>query len=131
MYGFNMLKDCIAIMLQSSNYNLNSSIKFFFDYKCLQYMFKQTKYLLSVLFFLTWPSFGLGIFNHNNASSGIINHLHNHALVHNNSSSVTANPALKTTAKVVACKTIGKGVCLGATAAKYADKELTESTPSK
>lgn len=72
--------------------------------------------------------FCLSIFDHDSASSSIREHLHNHTtLIHNSSNTALVNPEMKTAAKAATCATIGKGVCLGVTAAKYADKKLIES----
>ena len=60
------------------------------------------------------------LFHHRHSSGGILG-------THKNSSGGVINPTTKTAAKVVACETIGKGICLGVAGIKYAESKLIES----
>ena len=97
-------------------------------------LFRQLITALSLLLVIS-NTFCLSLFNHDNESSGIHGLLHhnseNQTLLHRNSSETKINPEAKTAAKVVACESIGKGICLGVATVKYTEKKLTESTPAE
>ena len=91
-----------------------------------------------ILSLITPQAFAL-LFNHGDDSSesqsGGILHRHHHnsseGIVHSHLNGSASNKHIssttKTAAKVVACETIGKGICLGVAGVKYAKKELNES----